>query len=112
MEAKAIARTLRTSPLKARLVANEVRGLSFPEAIDTLKAIPRKGAKMILKVLYSAGANAKVIKPDLSDKDLYIKKITIDDSIRLKRFQARARGRGTRITKKTSHITVVLSDEN
>jgi|APHig6443717817_1056837.scaffolds.fasta_scaffold116323_3 large subunit ribosomal protein L22 len=112
MEAKAIARTLRVSPLKARLVANEVRGLSFPEAVDLLKAIPRKGAKLILKTVYSAGANAKVIKPDLNEKDLYIKKIAIDESIKLKRFQARARGRGTRIIKKTSHITVVLSDEN
>ena len=112
MEARAIAKTLRISPLKARLVANEVRGLSFPEAIDILKSIPRKGSKMILKALYSAGANAKVKKPDLNEKDLYIKKITIDDSIRMKRFQARARGRGTRIVKKSAHITVVLSDEN
>ena len=112
MEARAIAKTLRISPLKARLVANEVRGLSFPEAVDTLKAIPRKGAKMILKTLYSAGANAKVINPEVSEKDLFIKKITIDDSIRLKRFMPRARGRGTRIIKKTSHITVVLSNEN
>jgi large subunit ribosomal protein L22 len=111
MEARAIAKTLRISPLKARLVANEVRGLSFPEAIDLLKAIPRKGSKMILKTLYSAGANAKVIKPDLNEKDLFIKKITIDGSIQLKRFQARARGRGTRIIKRTSHITVILSDE-
>ena len=112
MESRAIAKTLRISPLKARLVANEVRGLTFPEAVDILKCIPRKGSKLILKTLYSAGANAKVINPDVNEKDLYIKKITIDDSIRMKRFQARARGRGTRITKKTSHITVVLSDEN
>lgn len=112
MESKAIAKTVRISPLKARLVANEVRGLSFPEAVDMLRAIPRKGAKLILKTLYSAGANAKVHKPEVIEKDLYIKKITIDDSIRLKRFQPRARGRGTRIVKRTSHITVVLSDEN
>lgn len=112
MEATAKTQIIRTSPQKARLVADEIRGYSLPEAIDILKAIPRKASDLILKTLYSAGANAKVKKPDVAEESLYIKKICIDDGPRLKRFRARARGRGTRIKKRTSNILIILSDEN
>jgi len=112
MEAKAFSKFNRMSASKARLVANEIRGYPFPEAIDTLKAIPRKASGLILKTLYSAGANAKYASPDLREDDLYIKKIVIDEGPTLKRYRPRARGRATRIRKRTSHIEIVLSDES
>ena len=112
MEAIALSKTNRISASKVRLVANEVRGEELPYAIEILRSMPQKGARLILKTLYSAGANAKYKKPDIADNDLYIKKIVIDVGPTLKRFRARARGRGTRIKKRTSNILIVLSDEN
>lgn len=112
MEALAFSKNNRVSASKARLVANEIRGYSLPEAIDVLKVLPQKSSNLILKVLYSAGANAKYKNPDVIEDKLYIKKITIDEGPTLKRFRARARGRGSRIRKRTSSITIHLSDEN
>ncbi|OHD68284.1 MAG: 50S ribosomal protein L22 [Spirochaetes bacterium RBG_16_49_21] len=112
MEATAHSKFIRVSASKARLVANEIRGEELPYAIEILKAMPQKGARLILKTLYSAGANAKYRKPDIIDNDLYVKKIVVDVGPTLKRYRARARGRGTRIRKRTSNILIVLSDEN
>jgi large subunit ribosomal protein L22 len=112
MESSAVSKYNRISSQKMRLVANEIRGFSLPEAMDVLKAIPRKASKMLLTTLYSAGANAKFKNPDILEEKLYIKKICIDDGRMLKRFRARARGRASRIRKRTSHIMIVLSDEN
>lgn len=112
MEAKAISKTVRVSPFKARSLAREIKGYSLPEAIDVLKAIPRKASGVILKTLYSAGANAKYINPEVKEDNLFVKQITIDEGITLKRFRPRARGRASRIRKRTSHVTIVLSDEN
>lgn len=112
MEAKAISKTVRISPRKARLVANVIKGEEYPVAIETLNALPKKGAELILKTLKSAGANALNINPQVNEKDLYVKKITIDEGFTLRRFRPRARGRVGRIRKRTSHITIVLSDEN
>ncbi len=112
MESSSISKYNRISASKARLVANEIKGYSFPEAIDILKAIPRKASKLILKVLYSAGANAKYRNPEVLDRDLYIKKVCVDEGPTMKRFKARARGRASRIRKRTSTITVILSDES
>jgi large subunit ribosomal protein L22 len=92
------------------LVANEIRGYSYPEAVDALKAINKKASGLILKTLHSAGANAKYKNPDIPDDKLYIKMISIDVGPTLKRFRARARGRAARIRKRTSHILVILSD--
>jgi len=100
-----------TSARKVRLVANEIRGYTYPEAVDTLRFIPRKGSRLLEKVLKSARANADVLKSNLRDADLYVKKVYIDEGPTLKRFRAQSRGRGARILKRTSHITVVLSDE-
>jgi len=112
MEAIAITRYTRGSARKIRLVADEIRGYSLPEAMDVLKAMPQKGADLIFKTLYSAGANAKVKNPAVNEETLYIKKITIDDGPMLKRFRPKSRGRAGRIRKRTSTILVVLSDEN
>ena len=111
MEAKAFTKTVRVSPFKARLVADKVRGVSYPEALDILRVLPQKSADIIFKTVSSAGANAKVINPQVNDSDLYVKKITVDESVIMKRFCARARGRASRIKKRTSHVTVILSDE-
>lgn len=111
METKAITKTVRMSPMKARMVADNVRGMSYQVAVDLLTYMPNSSAKIILKTLKSAGANAKDINPDAEGSELFVKKITIDEGVRLKRFRARARGRASRIRKKTSHVTVVLSDE-
>lgn len=111
MEAKSTSRYLMISPRKARLVANEIRGFIYPEAMDSLKHIPRKASLLLEKILKSARANAQVLNQGLKDEQLYIKKVYVDEGPILKRFRPRARGRGMRRLKRTSHITVVLSDE-
>lgn len=110
MEAKAVASYTRISARKARLVANEVRGYDYLEAVDILKFTPKKAAELILKVVKSAAANAVAADNKLDESSLYIKKIYIDDGPIMKRFRARARGRASRIRKRLSHITVVLSN--
>ncbi|MCB1174396.1 MAG: 50S ribosomal protein L22 [Leptospiraceae bacterium] len=110
MEAKATAKFLLISPRKARLVADEIRGFSYSEAIDTLQFVPRKASGLLLKLLNSARANAKQANDGIADDQLFVKKLYVDEGPTLKRFKARARGRGMRILKRTSHITVVLAD--
>lgn len=111
MEAKAVANGIRMSPRKVRLVADQVRGHEFLEAVDYLGHMPKKAARIILKLTKSAMANAKVLNPDIGENELYIKKIYVDAGPTLKRFMPRARGRADRILKRTSIITLVLSDE-
>ena len=111
METKASAKFLLVSPRKVRLVADEVRGYSYSEAMDTLRFIPRKGAVLLAGVLKSARANMESLKEGVRDADLFVKKIYVDEGPRLKRFRPRARGRGMRRLKRTSHVTIVLSDQ-
>ncbi|MBB5016686.1 50S ribosomal protein L22 [Rehaibacterium terrae] len=107
MEAKAILRTARISPQKARLVADQVRGLPVGRASDLLAFSDKKAAQLIRKVLVSAVSNAENnLGADVDE--LKIAKIYVDEGPTLKRFMARAKGRGTRILKRTSHITVVV----
>lgn len=109
METKAVAKYIRISPQKARLVADVVRGMDADTAITTLKFMPKKGARILRKVIESAVANA--IQTEKVDTDtLYIKNILIDGGPMLKRFRPRAMGRATRILKRTSHITVVVDE--
>ena len=110
MEARAIAKGIRISAQKARLVADIVRGMSVDKAINTLNFMPKKGAFILRKVLDSAIANAT--QNDKVDVDnLYIKKIFIDGGPSLKRIIPRAQGRATGIIKRTSHITVILDEQ-
>jgi large subunit ribosomal protein L22 len=109
MEAKAILRTARISPQKARLVADQVRGLPLARALNLLKFSDKKAAAMIYKVVYSAASNAENNLGADAD-ELKVKAITVDEGPALKRFMARAKGRGTRILKRTSHITVVVGE--
>jgi large subunit ribosomal protein L22 len=111
MESKASVDQVRMSARKMRLVANEVRGYEYPEAVDILKHIPRKSSRIILKALQSAAANARVINPAVDERALFIKKIFVDGGPLMKRFMPRARGRADRIQKKTAKLTIVLSDE-
>lgn len=111
MDFKATAKYLRISPQKARLVADTVRGRDYLEAVDSLRFMPKKGARLIMKVLDSARANAEDIEDTIDEGDLYIKKIYVDEGPIMYRFRPRARGRATRIRKRLAHITVVLSNE-
>ena len=109
MEVKAVAKYVRISPQKARLVAEMVRGLSAEKALTTLRFIPKKGAVLVRKVLESAIANAEQISTVDVDT-LYVKRLLIDEGPMLKRFSARAQGRANRILKRSCHITVVVDE--
>lgn len=109
MEAIAKHRFARTSAQKARLVADQVRGLSVDKALNLLTFSPRKAAVLVKKVLESAIANAE--HNDGADiDDLKVTKIFVDEGPSMKRIMPRAKGRADRILKRTSHITVVVSD--
>lgn len=109
MEVFAVAKYIRISPQKARLVADTIRGMNAEKALTALRFMPKKGAKIIKKVLESAVANAN--QSESIDVDtLYVKRILIDGGPMLKRFSPRAQGRATRILKRSSHITVVVDE--
>jgi large subunit ribosomal protein L22 len=100
----------RISPQKCRLVADQVRGLPVEQALQILAFSPKKAAAMVKKVLESAIANAE--HNDGADIDeLKVAKIYVDQGPTLKRMRARAKGRGTRILKRTSHITVAVAEK-
>jgi large subunit ribosomal protein L22 len=109
MEARAVLRYARISPQKCRLVADTVRGADVSKALNTLKFMPKKGADLVHKVLWSAVENAQNNQGADVD-DLKITRIMVDAAPVLKRFGAKAKGRGTRIVKRNSHITVVVGD--
>ena len=109
MQVTAQLRYARISPQKCRLVADLVRGKPVGNAIATLKYLPKKGAELVRKVLESAVANAEHNHGADID-ELKVSLIHIDAAPVLKRFAARAKGRGTRIVKRSSHITVTVSD--
>lgn len=109
METKAVAKYIRISPQKARLVANIIRGMKADNAVTALRFMPKKAARIIRKVLESAVANADQ-RESIDIDTLYVKDIMIDGGPMLKRFSPRAQGRATRILKRTSHITVVVAE--
>ena len=109
METKAILRGVRLSEQKGRLVADLVRGKSVEQALNFLSFSPKKGAKIIKKVVESAIANAE--HNDGADIDaLRVKSIYVEQGMTLKRFTARAKGRGNRISKPTCHIYVTVGE--
>ncbi len=109
MEVSAILRGTRLSAQKGRLVADQIRGLPVDRALNILAFSPKKGATVIKKVLESAIANAE--HNEGADIDsLKVKTIYVDKGPSLKRFTARAKGRGNRIEKQTCHITVTVGD--
>jgi large subunit ribosomal protein L22 len=104
---RASARYLRIAPRKARLVADQVRGMSVPEAQELLDFSTRSAALDIRKLIDSAAANAEN-NHDLVADEMEIAEIRVDQGPTLKRWRARARGRATRIEKKTCHVFVAL----
>ena len=109
MEVKAIGKYQRISARKVRMVIGELRGRKVEEAVNMLTFTPKKAARLVLKVLKSAVANADQ-NPNIDVDTLKIKFIYADEGPTLKRFQPRAMGRATSIMKRTSHITVVLEE--
>src|SRR5882672_4975830 len=110
METTAKLRGVRLSAQKGRLVADRVRGLPVDKALNLLSFSPQKAASIIRKVLESAIANAE--HNDGADVDeLKVKRIFVERGMPLKRFHARAKGRGNRVTKQSCHIFVTVGDE-
>lgn len=110
MKVEATLKYARISPQKCRLVADVVRGQSVGSALQTLTFMPRKGARIVKKVLESAIANAEHNHGADID-ELRVSSICVNDAPTFRRYRARAKGRGTRIIKRNSHITVQLADE-
>jgi large subunit ribosomal protein L22 len=110
MQTSATVRNVRVSPQKARLVVDQVRGLPVEKALEILVFSPQKSAHLVKKVLESAIANAE--HNDGADVDeLRVSTAFVDAGPVLKRIQPRAKGRANRILKRTSHITVCVSDQ-
>ncbi len=99
----------RIAPQKARLVADQIRGKRVDRALEILTFSPKKGARIVKKVLESAIANAEHNEGADID-ELKVSKILVDNGPTHRRFQARAKGRAAKILKRTSHITVEVSD--
>ena len=97
------------SAQKARLVADQIRGLSAESAVELLQFSPKKAAKLVKKVVDSAIANAEE-NEGIDLDDLVVKTIFVDEGPVMKRFHARARGRGNQILKRSCHITVILAN--
>ena len=108
-EAKAMAKSIRVSPRKARLVVNLIRGKKV--AVGILHGTKSTATESILKVLNSAVANADH-NYGMDVNQLVVKEIYVNEGATLKRMRARAKGSGNRILKRTSHITVVVADNN
>jgi large subunit ribosomal protein L22 len=109
MEAIAKHNFARISPQKARLVADQIRGKSVDQALETLTFSNKKAAELIKKVLESAIANAEHNEGADID-DLNVAKIFVDEGPIMKRIMPRAKGRADRILKRSSHITIVVAD--
>lgn len=109
MEAIAIHKFAKLSAQKGRLVADQIRGLPVAKALDILNYSPKDAAVLLKKVLESAIANAEHNEGADID-ELKIAKIMVDEGPTMKRIKPRAKGRADRIFKRTSHITVVVSD--
>jgi len=110
MEVRSIYKYARISPFKVREVTREIQGLPVSAALDVLAFTPKKAAFLIGKTLKSAVANAEN-NANLKPEGLVVKEAIVGEGPTLKRLMARARGSGSRILKRTSHIRIVLSDE-
>jgi large subunit ribosomal protein L22 len=110
VEARAVAKYIRMSAHKVRLVVDLVRGRDVEEALTILRFTPKAAAKVVAKAIASAAANAEEAH-GLSANELYVARITADEGPTLKRGRAGARGRFKPILKRSSHITVVLAEK-
>jgi len=103
---RCVAKYIRISPFKVRAVLDVIRGKGYNEAVALLKSLNKSSSAPILKVVNSAAANAEV--KNYNKDELVVAECFADQGPTLKRMMARAKGRGTRILKRTSHITVIL----
>lgn len=110
MQATAVLKNVRGSAQKGRLVADLIRGLPVARALEVLEFSPKKAAKPLRKVLESAIANAEN-NAGADVDELRVSAVLVDGGRQMKRHHARAKGRGVRIIKHTSHFTVTVSDE-
>ncbi|WP_084500696.1 50S ribosomal protein L22 [Halalkalibacillus halophilus] len=109
-QAKAVAKTVRIAPRKARLVIDLIRGKEVGEAFAILKHTNRAGSPIVEKVLNSAVANAEH-NYELDVDNLVVTEAFVNEGVTLKRFRPRAQGRASAINKRTSHVTVVVSEK-
>ena len=108
METRAQAKYIRIAPRKVQVIIPAIKGRKVEDAISILQFMPRKGARILQKVLHSAVANAEQNKVDIDT--LVVKTVLVDGGPTLKRFMPRAMGRAYPILKRTSHITVLLEE--
>lgn len=109
MQARAVLRGIRISPIKVRLVCDVVRGMPVDKALSTLQYMPQKAAGEVARIIKSAAANAEN-NYDMERESLVVKTIFADEGPTLKRMMFRARGRADRIDRKSTHITVIVDD--
>lgn len=109
MEVRATQRYVRIAPQKVRMIVDAIKGKPAEAAINALKFMPQKAAGIVEKIVRSAVANADQ-NTSIDVDDLIVRNLIVDQGPSLKRFRARARGRGARILKRTAHITVVLAE--
>ena len=109
VEVHAVARHIRMSPQKVRLVLDTIRGKQVSEALNILRFLPHKATEPVAKVIKSASANAES-NFNLDPDELVVLRIFADESRTLKRYRPRARGRANQILKRSSHVTVVVSE--
>jgi large subunit ribosomal protein L22 len=110
MQAKAVANTIRIAPRKVRLVVDLIRGKQAGEAVAILKLTPKAASPVVEKVLKSAIANAEH-NYDMDINNLIVTEAYVNEGPTLKRFRPRAMGRASQINKRTSHITIVVSEK-
>lgn len=110
MEAKAVAKYVKMSPIKLKPVADLVRGKALSEAKTILTFTPGKGSEILEKVVNSAAANAEN-NFDMNPDNLYVAEIKINQGPTMKRWRAGAQGRGMRILKRSSHVSVTLKEK-
>ena len=110
MEVRAVAKNIRRSPQKVRLVVDTVRGRTVNEALVILRYMPQSAARDVYKVVKSAAANAEN-NFELDINDLYVHRIFVDEGPTLKRFKARSHGRVAPRLRRSSHITAVVQEK-
>lgn len=109
-QAKASVRTVRIAPRKVRLVVDLIRGKKIGEAVAILRLTPKAASPVVEKLLKSAIANAEH-NYDMNVEDLIVSEVFVDEGPTMKRFRPRAQGRASAINKRTSHITLVVSEK-
>ena len=109
-QAKAVAKFVRIAPRKVRIVIDLIRGKDIADAFAILKFTPKRGSKLIEKVLKSAVANAEN-NFDMDSNNLYVAACYVDQGPTLKRIQPRSRGQAFSILKRSSHITVIVKEK-